>query len=233
MPTTSSGSSQSFIPHEVPVVGTPRTRRPGGVELLFLITLVIFVASAALAVGVFLYGEYLQSSATSKIDQLKRAKAAFEPSLINELTRLDDRMRSAGEVLGNHIAPSALFKMLEQTTIVTMMFKSLDFNAQSPQNITIDMEGVAASVNSIALQADLFSKGGMVTSPIFSDIDRGFDGVHFSVSALINPEAINFSRLVVVPGSAIPEFGPSNPIFGTPSPASTPESGAQGEPPQQ
>src|SRR3989344_1211864 len=90
----------SFIPREMPVQGpAPRPSGRGLADLLVLSSVVLFVASAALAAGVFLYDQYLQSSAASKVDQLERAKAAFEPALIHELTRLDDRLRSASEIL--------------------------------------------------------------------------------------------------------------------------------------
>lgn len=203
MPNTSAPTS--FIPHEA--TQTPGNTRPRGggsglSDLFVLIAIVLFVASAALAVGVFLYQQYLQSSDTSKVDQLERAKAAFEPSLIQELTRLDDRMYAAGQILGAHVAPSVFFHMLEQTTITTVAFRSLDFTATGAEHMTITMSGVADSVNSVALQADLFAKGGMITSPIFSNIDREVDGVHFNLSALVNPAAINYLQLAISPGPA-------------------------------
>ena len=223
----------TFIPRETPTfTAGPRAQGRGLPDLLVLLSIVLFVASTALAGGIFLYGEYLQSSTASKIDQLERAQAAFEPSLIQELTRLDDRMRSASTILGSHIAPTALFRMFEQSTIETVAFNSLDFTMEDGQNMSIEMEGVAASVNSIALQADVFSKGGMITSPIFSDIDRELDGVHFSLSAILNPAAINFAQLVAI--SPIPEqVAPSTEIspFGSPLPS---DSGSpQGAPPSQ
>lgn len=193
---------QSFIPHEAPTIAGARGRGTGLADLFVLLAIVLFVASAALAAGVFLYQQYLQSSATSKVNQLERAKAAFEPSLIHELTRLDDRMRGAGDVLGRHLAPSAFFRMLEQTTIASISFTSLDFEATDASHMTIKMDGVAGSVNAIALQADLFSKGGMVTSPIFSNIDRESDGVHFKFAALLNPAALNYVQYIASGGGS-------------------------------
>src|SRR3989344_2207157 len=182
----------SFIPHEVPTPVVPVRRSGKGLADLFaLVSLVLFVASIALGVGVFLYREYLTANASSKIDQLERAKAAFEPSLIAELTRLDDRMRSASEILQKHIAPSAVFTMLEQTTIGSVGFTSLEFEVNDEESMAVRMDGVAGSVNGIALQADLFSKGGMLSSPIFSNINRELDGVHFSLSAHVTPLATN------------------------------------------
>ena len=185
----------SFIPHEVAEISVRRAGKGGLIELFTLISIVLFVASGALGVGMFLYFQFLQANDASKIDQLERATAAFEPALIHELARLDDRMRSSSDILGQHIAPSALFRMLEQATIGSVSFRSLNFEAIDPQRMSIRMDGIADSVNAIALQADVFSKVGMVTSPIFSSIDRRADGVHFSLSAQLNPSTLNFSAL--------------------------------------
>jgi len=235
MPGTS--PQPSFIPREmreVSVVG--RVRRGGLADLFILIAVVFLVASVALAVAVFLYQQYLQSSGTSKVDQLERAKTAFEPSLIQELTRVDDRMRAAGEILGGHIAPSALFRMLEATTITTVAFRSLNFEAADAGNLSVKMDGIADSVNSIALQADLFSKGTMITNPIFSNINRETDGVHFNLSALVNPAAINYAQVasgisrVQNPGAGVvaPAAPPQtvSPFEGGAAPPAAPENGS-------
>src|SRR3989338_2767261 len=194
MPNTT--TQPSFIPREAQSFSQAPRRQKGIADLLTLLSVVLLVASFALAAGVFLYKEYLGSSASSKVSQLERAKAAFEPSLIRELTRLDDRMRSAGDVLGGHVSPTAFFRMLEQTTIASIAYASLDFEAVDTQHMTAKMDGVAGSVNAIALQADIFAKGGMITSPIFSNINREPDGIHFDLSARINPAAINYVQLI-------------------------------------
>lgn len=218
-----SGIQSSFIPHDAGVAIAPRQSGAGSKglsELALLIAIVLFVSSAALAAAVFLYDQYVQSSAASKLDQLKRAKAAFEPSLIQQLTRLDDRMNAAEQVLVAHIAPSAFFDALQQSTLTTVSFSTLNLDITDSQHMNLKMTGVAQSVNSIALQADLFSKSGVIESPIFSDITREKDGVHFTVAAVLNPAAISYEHEVAVAqGGAA---GPSLPQ----SPA-TPDQGAQ------
>jgi hypothetical protein len=184
----------SFIPHDAKQV---QGRGSGGLaELLMLIGIVLLVASAALAGGVFLYQQYLTSSNAGKLDQLQRAEAAFEPSLVQQLQRLDDRMTAAGSLLESHLAPLALFSMLEQTTISSIQFTSLKFDASDPQHISLRMSGVADSVNSVALQSDLFSKSGAIQSPIFSNIDRQQDGVHFDFSSFVNAASLNYAQLL-------------------------------------
>ena len=187
-----SGINSNFIPHDTAQSAGLRIHSGSIWDLVSLISAVLFVASVVLGVGVFLYQQFLEKSVSSKVDQLKRAQAAFEPPLIQEITRLDDRMRVEDIILGNHTTLSRFFHMLEQETLTTVSFKSLELEATDSQNMAIRMEGSAKSVNSIALQADTFSKIGIISSPIFSNINRGTDGVNFSLTARLNPVLLRF-----------------------------------------
>lgn len=188
----------SFIPHDATKIsnGYSPARSSGGAgELLLLVSIVFLVASGALAGGVFLYKQYLEAARTQKVNDLTRAKAQFEPSLIDQLTQLDARMRAAQDILASHQAPSVIFQALESSTLSTMSFDGIDYTAADPQHIKIHMRGTAQSVNSIALQAETFSKSAVITDPIFSSISREADGVHFDFTATINPAALNYSSL--------------------------------------
>lgn len=230
-----SGIQSSFIPHDAAQAAEGQRAFSGGLlDVLALLSIVLLVASLALAAGVFLYQQFLTTSAKSKVDQLERAKAAFDPALILQLTRLDDRMRDADQLLKDHVAPSTFFHMLENVTLSTVSFRSLDFEATDPQHMIIQMDGIAESVNSIALQADLFSKNGIITSPIFSKVDRQQDGVHFNLSALVNPSAIRYIQLATAAASApsaasmTPQSSVSSPAPSpSPSPSPAPASGPQ------
>ncbi len=200
-----SGIQSSFIPRDAGQPQKIRVAGSGGVgDLLLVLGIVALAASAALAGAVFLYQQYLRSSAASDIAQLKTAEQQFQPALVQQLTRLDDRMRAAQTILSTHIAPSAFFEVLNQVTLKTISYSNLDFQAPDPNHIQVKMQGVAQSVNSIALQDDLMSQSGVFTSPIFSNIDRQKDGVHFDVTALVNPSALSFSQLTGGAASAQP-----------------------------
>ncbi|MBI2048682.1 MAG: hypothetical protein HYT30_02030 [Parcubacteria group bacterium] len=187
----------SFIPRDTLQPGRVRKRGVGGgADLLVLFAIVLLVASVALGVAVFLYVKFLESSLSGKQEQLKRAQGAFEPALIAELNRLDDRMRAAEDLLAVHLAPSVLMKTLEELTLDTVSFKSMKYTANGKAGITIDFSGLARSVNSIALQADLFGKHGAIVSPIFSNINRQQDGVAFDLSANVNPVNLRFVGLL-------------------------------------
>lgn len=235
-----SGIQSSFIPKDAgKVAAAPRLERSGGLpDLLLLLAIVLFVASLALAGGVFLYQQYLSTSAASKLAQLKTAQEAFDPALIQEITRLDDRMRIADQVLGKHVAPTAIFLALQQATLTTVSFSSLSIESNDPSKITMEMNGVAQSVNSIALEADILSRNGVVTNPIFSGITRKEDGVHFTLEALINPAAINYVALVsgaaramqqeAQPAAAPAEPVPASPFGSSPSTTTSQTGGSRG-----
>lgn len=215
-----SGIQASFIPQEADVIVSSESRYVGSdglTDLFNLFAIVLFVASLALGAGVFLYQQFLTAQTTSKIEQLSRAKAAFDPALIQRLIRLDDRMRAAEQILNTHIAPSVVFDALNQSTLTTVAFSSFQLDAADPKNITASFAGVARSVNSVALQDDIFSKNGVITGPIFSGIARQVDGVRFSLKTNINHAALNYSKLIV-PGSAAPQTQEATPPAGPVSP---------------
>lgn len=209
-----SGIQSSFIPQEADVVVAPGSanRYVGGdglTDLFGLFSIVLFIASLSLGAGVFLYQQFLTAQTSSKIEQLARAKAAFDPALVQRLIRLDDRMRAAEQLLNDHIAPSVVFDALNQSTLTTVSFRSLEIDAADSKNIVASFTGTAQSVNSIALQDQIFSKNGVVAAPIFSDIERQQGGVNFALKTSINYNALNYSK-IVVPGSTA-EQAPSMP----------------------
>lgn len=214
-----SGIQSSFIPQEADVIVASENRYNGSdglTDLFNLFAIVLFIASLALGAGVFLYQQFLSAQTTSKIEQLSRAKAAFDPALIQRLIRLDDRMHAADVLLNGHIAPSALFDALNQSTLTTVSFESFQLDAADTKHITASFSGIARSVNSIALQDDIFSKNTVVAGPIFSGIARSVDGVHFSLKTNVNYSALNYTKVVVpaAPAAAQPAAptGPTSPF---------------------
>lgn len=186
----------TFIPHEAVTASSSRRGGGGLAELMLLVSIILLIVSGALAGGVFLYTQYLTTSNTSKLAQLNSAQAALDPKLIQQLTRLDSRMNAAQSLLSSHLAPTQLFAMLDQSTVQDVAFTSFGYNAGNTQQITLTMTGVAGSVNAIALQAQVFSQSGVITDPIFSNIDAENDGVHFNFTALVNPTQLSYESLV-------------------------------------
>lgn len=178
-------------------VRASRTTQEGGlVDLFFLVAVIGFVAALSLSAGVFLYHQYLASNAASKQEQIKQARTAFEPALIQELLRLDSRLTAANAILAKHLAPSELFRLLGELTLQSISYSSLEYSTHEDGTITLTMQGIAQSVNGVALQADVFGKHNAIVSPIFSDLNFVDEGVSFTVNAEINPAALRYVSLV-------------------------------------
>jgi hypothetical protein len=218
------GIQSSFIPHDAGEVKLtpPRIGGSGGFsEFMLLISIVLVVASGALAAGVFVYKQYLTTSTNSKKEQLQRAKDAFDPSLIQQLTRLDDRMHAGSAILSQHIAPTVFLSALSQATLTSVSFKQMSLSNNDQQNINVKLSGIAQSVNSIALQAQVFGKNGVIARPIFSNIGRKPEGVQFDLSFSVNPKALNYQQMLLAANPTPPPPPPSpesvSPFGGTSS----------------
>lgn len=197
----------TLIPDKMPSgLRASRAQEGGVVDLFFLVAIIAFVAALSLAAGVFLYHQFLSSSASAKQEQIKQARTAFEPALISELLRLDSRLIAANSILSKHIAPSELFRLLGELTLQSVSYESLEYEVLEDGTINLSMEGTAQSVNGVALQADVFGKHNAVVNPIFSDLNFIQNGVSFSVTAEVDPAALRYVSLVnFVPTSALPD----------------------------
>ena len=173
--------------------------------ILFLIGLFLFIVSVVAAGAVFAYKGYLKTSITDKSDSLQKAKEAFNLSAIEDLMRVDLRIKQAQVLLQKHVAPSAIFSFLSLQTLQNVQFVSFNYALQDDVSAAVELEGVAASFSTVALQSDQFAASKALKDIVFSNIKVETDGkITFSVKATIDPSLINYARNLttapVVPG---------------------------------
>ncbi|HJO89854.1 MAG: hypothetical protein QGH85_01010 [Candidatus Pacebacteria bacterium] len=187
----------SFIPKKS--LTAPRRQAKGSsIGIFFLFTLVVFIGAIALAIGVFLYQQFIIKSIEQKSASLARASIAFEPSIIEEISRLDTRINSAQDILDNHKATSAFFDLLEATTLESISFESLDYITDESGKTRISMKGRAQNFSSVALQSDVFGKNKFILEPIFSELDLNKKGdVVFNFSAFIDSRLISYESAIL------------------------------------
>lgn len=186
----------SFIPKES-LAKPKKGKRP--TNILTVITLIIFFGTILTSVGIFLYGEYLKVSISNKEEQLSRARGAFEPALIKELTRVDNRIDASDKVIDQHIAMSLFFEFLEGNTLESVRFDEFLLTTINPERFLLNMSGTAASFASVALQSDVFGESETVTEPVFSDLDLDvFGNVSFNVNAFVNADSIKYRKTVEI-----------------------------------
>ncbi len=198
----------SFIPKKsFDDVGTPKAPKRSGI--LFALSTILLILSLLSAGGVFAYGRFLESSITNKKGALQKARAAFEPELIRELSHLDMKFKTAEELLNSHIAVSGIFDLLEDTTLETVRFTDFSFGLD-PKGIRLMMSGSARSFSSVALQSDEFGKNRFISEPVFSGFDLDERGnVTFSVSSLVDSAVVSYQGRVKDGGTAAFDVAPT------------------------
>ncbi len=185
----------SFIPKKTFDIAGEAKSKPRG-SILFTAAVIVLVLAVLSAGGVFGYKKFLESSIENKREALQRARSAFEPELIRELSHLDTKIATAEKLLTEHVAISGIFDLLQSATLETVQFTNFGF-AVEPEGIRLTMSGVARSFNSVALQSDEFVKNRFISQPVFSNLALNQRGdVTFSASALIDPAAVSYSGRV-------------------------------------
>jgi hypothetical protein len=199
----------SFIPKKTLEGDYARRARGGATGLVLLIAILLFITSLVAAGGVFLYKNLLKQSIVSKAQSLELNQKAYDPQVIQELLRIDDRIGEAQKLLASHIAPSAIFIFLSQQTLEKVQLTSFDYQIKDDKP-TIEVRGVADSFSSVALQSDQFAASKVLKDIVFSgvDLDNTNGKVSFTVNATIVPSLIQYSSVLtsspatLLPGNA-------------------------------
>lgn len=185
----------SFIPKQSLKVDRG-PRRSGGSPVGIVNIVAIFLLALALlgSAGVFLYEQFLKTNIASKRESLERARSAFEPATIKELSRLNTRLTIGQELLNSHVTYSRLFDEIEILTLQNVRFAEFSLTETEAGVMGLSMKGSAVNFNALALQADSFGSSRIIQNPIFSDfnIDQ-FGAVTFSFVGTINNSEIIYT----------------------------------------
>lgn len=183
----------SFIPKASLKTEQRRPRQQSPIGIINVFTSIILLVAIIAAVGMFLFEQFTLQNIERKRTSLERARAAFEPSTIKELARLDARLTSAEILLNGHIAPSLLFDEIEAKTLSSVRFKDFALGESGPGRLMVTMAGEAQSFNALALQSDIFGKSPFFTEPIFSNFNIDSSGnVVFGFSAVVSLSEIAY-----------------------------------------
>jgi hypothetical protein len=164
-----------------------------GAFILFAAVLV-FLASAAGAGGVFAYKQYLQGQITSKSTTLEQNQAEFNLTTIQDLSRLDARMTETKDLLERHTTTLGILNFLSDQTLQTVQFTQLTYTAGQDGIVSIALKGLTNSFATVALQSDQFSASKSLKDVVFSDIAVEQGKVHFVVRATVSPALVNYAQ---------------------------------------
>lgn len=191
----------SFIP-KAPVTDSSVGKRSPAFGFIFLISLVLFLASIGAAGIAYFYGQILDQKIKSGNDQLNQSQNIFDPKLVQDYSRLNDRINSAYEILKKHVAVSPFFDVLSDVTLQTVEFRNFTYANAGGEKITINMNGKGPHYQSVILQAQALTDPkakypNAFKSPIFGDVTAdALENVSFSLSTAIDPLIMSYYKLV-------------------------------------
>jgi len=166
---------------------------------LTIITVAIFLGTLVFGVGVFVYKLSVEREINSQLDQLQKAKSEFDVNFIKEATRLNTKITAVKTLIDKHQAPSAVFDLLQETTLATVRFNSFKYSTDKTKGtIAIDASGVGLGYPSIVLQSDEFGKTGALKDVVFSSVQPNESGlVSFSFKSAVDPSIVLYRKKIV------------------------------------
>ncbi len=166
---------------------------------LTIVTVAIFLGTLVFGGGLFIYKISVEREIASQLDQLKKVKSEFDVNFIKEATRLNTKINAVKILIDKHQAPSAVFELLQETTLATVRFNNFKYSTDKTKgNINIDASGVGLGYPSIVLQSDEFGKTGALKDVVFSSVQPSESGlVSFSFKSGIDPTLVLYRKNLV------------------------------------
>lgn len=167
----------SFIPKKsldtTPSLGSSSS----SVSILTLLSTLIFLATLAAAIGVFLYQKNLTNLLETDKTNLAQREKLFDPNLIKQFQQLDTKLKSVNKLLANHVRMSHVLELLQLNTIKSVRFTRFSYEATpDAKNVRILLGGQAKDYASVALQADYFGGNSAIQSYELSNLTLDASG---------------------------------------------------------
>lgn len=183
----------SFIPKK-PIVTQSNSIAPSSINLVTLIATVIFVVVLALSGAAYFYKGLIVKQIEADKATLGRARDAFDPKLIAQIVRLDNRIETARKLMASHISVNPLFQFISSITLQSVRFRDFDFSYAGPDKIQVSMTGQAQNYASVALQSDELYKQKSFQNVSIGDMALDRSGViSFKVSATVDSKLLSYS----------------------------------------
>lgn len=162
-PPLNATSAPSAIPLQV------RKRRT--IRVFNILATTIFILSCVGAVGSYFYKDFVVLKRLEEAkNSLRSVTNADDAQKIEEIRMYDEKLIVANELLERHIAPSQIFKVLEDVTKQTVQFNSLEFSYDPGFEANLTLNGNTNEFTSVALQKMQFLKDTVFSTFVTNDI---------------------------------------------------------------
>lgn len=193
----SGGLQATFVPKKPLVIKTQN--RPTYTGLLTIVSSVIFVISLLGYGGALVYKKGLETQIADAKTQLQKIQRSLadKSSLVEDMVKLDQRIKISEELLAKHTSLRQIFSFLADSAKKNLRFNEFNYTNKDNEKIDLRMGGEAKSYSTIALQANEFAVSKNMSDIVFSDLNPGLTGnVVFKLSASVKPSFVLYSEMV-------------------------------------
>lgn len=183
----------SFIPKRS-LSSQPVSRGGGGGFVLF--SFLIFVLSAGLWGGLYMYKNYLNANIAQLGKSIEKQKASFEIPTINEVTGFSEKISVAKKLLAGHKAFSNVLDFLQDFTMKDVKFNDLNYSssANDSGDPSLVLTGTTRSYSSLTAQIQALEKYNQVKNVSVSGLSSDSMGaVRFNLKIILNPAIMAYT----------------------------------------
>lgn len=140
-------------------------------NIFFLISLIIFLSTLLIGVGVYLYELQLVDQNKKYQEKFASNKDAFSIETIKKFVELEKRIDASSKLLKKHYNILPIFEYLEKNTLVDITLDSFVLE-EAGENIKVVAKGRASDLSDLQLQSREYAKNLNVSSLVLSNITK-------------------------------------------------------------
>lgn len=156
--------SSSFIPKQGPA---KRSRQVVSrqVHLFTVLSYVLFFASLAGSVAVFLYSKHIENQLDSEVEALSGEIGSFSDVKMEQVRSFNMRLQQASDRIGNSVSSVAVLESLEDATVQAVNIEKLRMERVADETFV-----VTAQINTDTFDSSLFQRGVYERSPVVESV---------------------------------------------------------------
>ncbi|RJQ37527.1 hypothetical protein C4552_00640 [Candidatus Parcubacteria bacterium] len=180
----------AFIPHPT-VQPQSRPLMIIGANWFFTVGMIVFVLGALATAGVFGYKGYLQRVRAGEMDAVRAREQQLRSSqALEEITAFSQSLAAAQNLLQDHVFPTSILRLLEDTTHQNVQLRTLSFNRGERR---VALSGIARSYQTVAEQIMVLESSPHVERVTFGGLASDAQNrVSFTMTLTLRPSAFGY-----------------------------------------
>jgi len=156
-------------------------------QLLIFSLAILGVTLASYFGMVFGLMPYLNSQLNGVNAQIDNLEKTVNKQQQENLINLYSQLTNIQDLLGSHVASSALFDDLEKNTYSQIYYTRLSLSLIENK---LEIQGIAPNFNVLSQQLDSFKKSPLLGNVLLESAKSTTDGISFLIQAVLGPNAL-------------------------------------------